>query len=67
VASSGLVASRGVAAGLSRAVSRPMGAGDSGYPEALLTPLLNSKHTLEETCNLRALEREAAALRLERA
>jgi hypothetical protein len=35
--------------------------------DALLTPLLSSDHTLEEACDLRALEREAAALRLERA
>jgi hypothetical protein len=34
--------------------------------DALLTPLLGGDHTLEEACDLRALEREAAALRLER-
>ncbi len=35
--------------------------------DRLLTPLLGSDYTLEEACDLRALEREAAALRLERA
>ena len=34
--------------------------------EMMLTPLLGEDHTLEEACDLRALEREAAALRLER-
>jgi len=34
---------------------------------SLLTPLLGADLTLEEACDLRALEREAAALRLERA
>ena len=35
--------------------------------DRLLTPLLGGHYTLEEACDLRALEREAAALRLERA
>jgi hypothetical protein len=35
--------------------------------DALLTPLLSSEHTLVGACDVRALEREAAALRLERA
>jgi hypothetical protein len=35
--------------------------------EALLTPLIGGGLSLEEACDRRALEREAAALRLERA
>jgi len=35
--------------------------------DGLLTPLLGSDYSLDEVCDLRALEREAAVLRLERA